>query len=494
MKQALYLILLTLAPFRCQCQLYDNKWVAGDTPLSFINFDSANVIIDSLANYNLRFTVTVANICDENGQLLYITNGVEVYDSNGDTLQNGTGINPCTYTAQLVCCGLDIPQAALFIPQPGNNRYYYLFHFTDDDTINGGPKTLYYSIVDKEGNNGKGAVAEKNISILQNTLLREGGMTACKHANGRDYWIIMGASVINTFYKFLVTPKGVKGPFTQSIGPGFPLPYDNAYSRFSQDGSKYVTGDYVGPVLVMDFDRCNGVFSNPLTIYNQGCDSPQTCSASSSVEISPNNRFVYVADVTNLNQYDLWAPNLQNSVVQLYSDSVDHTHTGELNMLQLSPDGKIYISAWNGLPFYNPLHVINTPNAKGDSCNFKYGSQPTYSHNNKLPNMINYRLGPLAGSGCDTITAINNAQMVQDDAIRISPNPATTTCTLKTDAPNQMCSAIVFDAVGRQVIPLFYNQHLSTFDFNCTSLSTGLYFITVKDEQGKVGVLKLVKQ
>ena len=94
-------------------------------------------------------------------------------------------------------------------------------------------------------------------------------------------------------------------------------------------------------------------------------------------------------------------------------------------------------------------------------------------------------------NGCAVYTNINEIPI---GIVNVFPNPATTTCTLKTDAPNQMCCAIVFDAVGRQVMPLFNNQHLSTFDFNCTSLSTGLYFVTVKNEQGKVGVLKLVKQ
>ena len=133
------------------------------------------------------------------------------------------------------------------------------------------------------------------------------------------------------------------GPYIQNIGPEFPLPLDNAYSRFSQDGNKYVTGVYEGPVLVMDFDRCSGEFSNPITIFNQGCASPNSCSGSCSVEFSPNNRFLYVCDVINLNQYDLWSTNIQDSL-QIYA--VDSGQNAGLFMLQLFPNGKIYLSTW----------------------------------------------------------------------------------------------------------------------------------------------------
>ena len=212
MKQCIFTFLGLCLAIISHAQLYGNEWIAGNNPLSFITADSNNVSIDSLSNYNLVFTFTLADICDENGNLLFISNGISIFDKNGDTLLNGNGINPCEYTSQWACCGLDIPQAALFIPQPGNNRYYYLFHFSNDLTENARPATIYYSLIDKEGNSGLGAVITKNDTVFHTSQLREGGMTACKHANGRDYWLIMGASVNGAFYKFLITPDKILGP------------------------------------------------------------------------------------------------------------------------------------------------------------------------------------------------------------------------------------------------------------------------------------------
>jgi hypothetical protein len=57
-----------------------------------------------------------------------------------------------------------------------------------------------------------------------------------------------------------------------------------------------------------------------------------------------------------------------------------------------------------------------------------------------------------------------------------------------------MSTALICDALGPQVMPLFNNQQFTTFNFSCASLAPGLYFVKVTDMEGKAGVVKLVKQ
>ena len=481
-----------MACFTCHAQLCDMNWTIGDHPVTLLNFSSDSVKLDSINSPWGNYFITNACISDEYGNYLYSTNGVYIFDRHGDTLLNGTGINPCSYTENYTCCGLNINQAALFIPQPGNNRYYYLFHFSNDDANSDRPATIYYSLIDKQGNNGLGAVIEKNVPVLHATILRGGGMTACKHANGRDYWLIMGASKVDTFYKFLITPNGIEGPFAQGIGPSFPGAFDNAYSRFSQDGSKFVTGVYEGPILVMDFDRCSGEFSNPISIYNESCPNAPSCSGSASVEFSPDNRFVYVSDVIWLTQYDLLAANIQDSV----QISLDSTQYGRLNMLQLAPDGKIYLSTWDGVLGTDSMHVINNPNGKGDTCNFKYAYQPTYTgYAVDMPNLINYRLGVLAGSGCDTITAVNNVPLINDNIARIYPNPAHQTINLTYTYNTSPVEFDLIDNIGQAVIKQILGNSQNFAQFSTATLSNGLYYWQLKDSEhtiktGKVAVVK----
>lgn len=465
-------------------QLYNAQWVIGENEsvLDFRNSDTVGIYSIPTLDY---FTVTNASICDELGNLLYYTNGINICGESA-VLQNGSGINPCAYTGYYSDQGLNINQAALFIPKPGSLRYYYLFHFSNDAPDSSRPWTIYYSIIDKQGNNGLGSVTTKNIPIYNGPELRGGGMTACKHANGRDYWLVMGGSKNNTFYKFLITPDSILGPYSQKIGPDFLGFYDVATSTFSQDGTKYATGILAGaPILVMDFDRCSGEFSNPVTLNELAGVFPNqdTIFGCYSLEFSPNGQFLYVSNPHNLVQYDLLATNVQDSVQLFLGDSSDYY---SIHMLQLGANGKLYGSTWNG--GLEALHVVNFPDRKGDSCNFVYGGQPTLTLNSMaLPNLINYKLGPLVGSGCDTIqTGLID---VGDLQFRIMPNPVNSYAYVEVGMQGHEFDLI--NASG-QVIDKKETKQVDVFDTE--RLASGVYFIRFwdKNANAELAIKKIV--
>jgi hypothetical protein len=458
-----------------QAQNYDEQWLVGDYNSVIWNFNPGGNILQRVTTINIPSTETLADICDENGNLLYCTNGIYIANSDGDTLLNGTGINPCPYTDAYAGEGLNIPQAALFVPMPGNNRFYYLFHFSAD-TLNGGrPGTLYYSLIDKEGNSAMGEVVQKNIAILQGVVLRGGGMTACKHANGRDYWIVMPGYDNNIFYKFLLIPNGILGPFTQNIGVIYPGPFDIAYSKFSQNGSAYVTGCAAGLIEILDFDRCSGEFSNATSIYHNASGDPihQPISGCSSLEFSPNGRFLYVVNSNDLTQYDLLSGNIQDSVELYAPDTAD---IAGFAMLQIAPNGKLYCSTWNG--GYNFMHVINQPDLKGDNCDFVFGGQSSQCINSvNVPNMINYKLGPLIGSGCDTLTSLQETKTKSQEP-RIIPNQADKYVYVEMGCQGNYEFELL-SAIG-QVIDRKETRQVDIFDTE--KLSNGVYFIEVIDK------------
>jgi len=173
----------------CKAQLNGVQWVLG-YDVSVLDFRN-----DTLTNYAIQpfmpFFLTSANICDSSGNLLYYTNGIYVAGADGNQIANGDSLSPCEHSSENACCGLDIPQGTLFLPMPGNARYYYLFHMSDDTFGGERPGNLYYSVIDVLGDSGKGEVISKN-NVFYRGIFRDGGMTACKHANGRDWWIIMG--------------------------------------------------------------------------------------------------------------------------------------------------------------------------------------------------------------------------------------------------------------------------------------------------------------
>jgi hypothetical protein len=495
MTKVFLIHILLLFALAGNAQSYDAQWALGYGE-SLIDFRKSDTVTVDSEPFLQGFFLTNACICDENGNFLYYTNGVNICNLN-DTLVGG-GLCDCDESDSID--GLALPQAAIFIPQPGNNRYYYLFHCWNDALQQTRPSILYYSLIDKEANGGLGEVIQKNVPIISGQILRGGGMTACKHANGRDYWLVIGASNSNGFYKFLITPDSIIGPITQYIGIDFPVDFDITYSKFSQDGSRYATGAVAGLILLMDFDRCTGEFSNPITISNNDAiatDTTQLLPGCASLEFSPNGRYLYVSGVYYLNQYDLEASNIQDSVRIYEADSNDYF---QLGFLQLGPNGKLYGSTWNG--GLEALHVVNYPDLPGDNADFMYGGQPDYTLNSiNLPNLINYQLGPLVGSTCailtpDTIkdtTGVGILHIEDADILRVLPNPADKYLYVEMGMPATEQSGKqgiyefeLFNESG-QLIATKETRQVDIFDTE--GLAAGVYFIKVLDKNNSTQVI-----
>ena len=446
-------------------QWNDAQWMLGPNTTN-IDFRSSTPVSDSIQKWMGTY-ITNAAISDDGGELLYYTNGIYIAGklSGGDSLLNGNNLNPCSFTTANTS-GLPILQASLFLKKPDSDRYFYLIHFSGD-TNNGTPFTLMYSTIDKEANFGLGAVISKNDTVYQ-TIFRRGGLAACKHANGRDWWIVLATRQTNQFNVFLLTPNGITDTLKQNIGPVYLGPFDNCYSRFSLDGTKYVTGTYVGLISVLDFDRCTGVFSKPRTISNiaAGFNSEGI----SSVEFSPNGRFVYASTSVDVKQYDLNNPNIQDSVVLF--NQTGSQHAG-ISQLSLACDGRIYGSTWDA--GYNFLHVINSPDRLGLNCNFVYGGQPTLSfYSSNLSNTANPRLGALTSSGCDTITTTQITE-TEKQQVRIQPNPANKY--VYVEMPMQ--GNYIFELLNEAGQLIEQKQTRQVDIFNTENLPSGIYYLKV---------------
>lgn len=191
---------------------------------------------------------------------------------------------------------------------------YYIFHITGEDFIANNtyevqPLHLSYSVVDMNLDIGLGGIIDtlKNIHVIEDTLTW-GGLTACKHANGRDWWVICHRYYSDKYYKLLLTPDGIEGPFEQQIATQ--IKYDvDVQATFSPDGSKFCFSNHGGWFDYMSFDRCIGQFSDPVTVING--DSLAYFGNS----FSPNSRFLYVSTLFDLYQYDTWNPDMVGNVI-----------------------------------------------------------------------------------------------------------------------------------------------------------------------------------
>jgi len=447
-----------------------------------LNFTPSDVLITTEDRW-MDYGRTVANISDEGGNLLFSTNGVFVADANGDLMQNGSGLNPSSYTSQHSSppSGLYISQGCLILPKPDTPGIYYLVHSTIDILPYARAIALYLTTVDMALANGLGGVVSKNQILVADTL-NAGKVTAVRHANGRDWWVFCHKAYTNAFYRILVSPSGVSVDGVQNIG-SVRAP-DHGQVCFSPDGTKFAYyGDLQsGDMDIYDFDRCTGLFSNPVTVPIPDANNM------AGVAFSPNSRYVYVTSVLDVNQFDTEASDIAASMVHIahwdstYSPSPPFATV--FDIAQLAPDGKIYIGTGNGTL---RMHVINNPDEPGLACNMvQHGVELPRYYFNSLPNHPNYFLGPLAGSPCDTL-ALGVQERPPSLTVSAYPNPsAGGHFTLSYPAQPTVGELEVRDVAGRVVLDERIPQWSTLHQVELAGQAAGMYQCKLTWAKGSV--------
>jgi hypothetical protein len=321
----------------------DNQWLLGLYGGLSCELNFSKGFPDTIRDQrNMDFFITEASICDTSGQLLLYTNGVWIANRNGDSLQGTEGFNPGTYTNFYGDDGMGFPQGAMVIPKPGNYQEYLIFYITAENIIahrdtDVQPLYLSYSKIDMSLDNGMGGIVadRKNIHIVNDTV-SQGRITACKHANGRDWWVVIHKYYSDLYYKILITPDTML-VYTQTIGENFTSNDIDGMAVFSPDGSQYAQLNINDTIDLLQFDRCTGEFSTPKYLFvpdSGGLSATIGCS------FSPNGRYLYANSYLQMYQFDTWAkdPNQSRVLIDTFPYS---TYFDYFFIHQLAPDNKI---------------------------------------------------------------------------------------------------------------------------------------------------------
>lgn len=299
-----------------------------------------NVI--ALTDGQLNTREGCATIADKNGNLLFYTDGITIWNKNHQVMQNGTDLmgHPST------------TQSATIVPKPGSQNLYYVF--TLDYQIH--PNGFRYSIVDIGLDGGLGSVtSEKNVLIYTPS---DEKISIVKHANNHDYWVVTHGCGNNTFYSYLLTSSGLNAtPVSSNVGSIVSLEESDVwgYMKISPDGSKLAICHSTKNSELFHFDNATGLVSNPIVLTTGG--------GVYGLEFSPDSNILYLPlnspTVNKTLQFDLNASDIVGSAFTLSNPSNTYG-----SAFQLGPNGKIYI-AQSGT---KKLGVINNPNLLGDAC------------------------------------------------------------------------------------------------------------------------------
>jgi gliding motility-associated-like protein len=339
-------------------------WYFGD--MAGIDFRNGTAI--SLTDQDVMTSFkSSAVISDSLGNLLFFTDGKRVWNRNFSLMPNANSLEG----------DLGVTQPAIIVPVPSNQNKYYIFTidvmiYETDNTFK--TQGLCYTIIDMtmRGNTGD-ARDTMNFPLLKPVCQK---LTAVKHKNQLDYWVIVHEWNSKRFFSYLVNSTGISNPVICNVGSfmggGFNDQNNaNGYMKASPDGSKIALAiSGLNKTELYDFNNSTGVISNPVsyTTTDPGI-SPY------GVEFSPDNKKLYV---TLLQLVGNGPPNFASKIYQfdllsgfsnpVLIDSIPGIRTGGL---QLATDGRIYVSRTINLDGKkDSLEVIYNPMRPGKECNY----------------------------------------------------------------------------------------------------------------------------
>lgn len=432
-------------------QKQNNIWFFGTN--AGVNFNSGTPV--ALNNSPFQQTEGTACISDLNGNFLFYTDGLKVWNKNFNLMPNGTGLRGHSSSTQ----------SALIVPMPGDCNLYYIFTVPAEDTMT----PLCYSIVDMRMDSGRGDISAKNIPLYSPVTER---LCATLKANNKDYWIVVKGFGQKTFLSFSLTSTGLDPiPVTSSVGTQSTSIHDAlGYMKISPDHSKlcYATLYGNGATELFNFNNTTGIVSDALSL---------PAFAGYGVEFSPDNSKLYISTLNapfQITQYNLNAGSptqIQNSGILVYTTSLTTPQYG--GALQLGPDNKIYVSRLQK----NFLGCINNPNQPGVTCN--YTDSAVNLGINKcqdgLPNFI-VKYSPKQDSICQTQPSDTSASSCEITNItKIYPNPFTSILIINKNITTCKVRLNVYNAIGQTLL-----QNIALNDgpniINFEKFASGVYF------------------
>ena len=408
-------------------QKEDYIWMIGRGSPNFPLFTTSKIDFHhyppqmEIVLQDFDFNIAASMTSTSEGNLVCYSNGVDIQNNQHEIIENGMELLDYMFYP----AGLVTPQGSLILPVPDQyNQYFFLtteaIFFDYQGIFAGGVHPILISRIDMNENNDLGKVIKRN-TLLNTDTLSPGQIVATRHANGRDWWILASKFRSNLYYRYLLTPEGIIEQMPQEVG--FQLHDDLGQAVFSPDGTKYARYNEDGIAKkvfldLYDFDRCTGFLSN----HQQDSINLRVPGG---IAFSPNSRYLYISLWEEIWQYDLQAPDVFSSGILVaeydgfLGDNQGLQYHNRFFMMQLAPDGRIYINIPNTNSQY--LHVIQYPDRAGLDCEVRQHAIQLPAFNAfTLPNLPWYRLGPEDGSACDTL-GLDNLPMAH---FRFDPDPS----------------------------------------------------------------------
>ena len=217
----LYKLLFCLLFFNANSQndLQNANWIFGN--LAWLDFNNDNVVSNSMAAYGNSVTSITPNpiyqalegcasVSDEDGNLLFFTDGARVYR----IIDNEINIIDYSTPLDNLLGNYSSVQNVIIIPRPNHQGVYYIITISGYTSSFPDFKGLAWSEFDFNTNQfiSKNNIMSDGTILFDHSFLnRSEAITSCVAANGADVWLIVHME--NTSYSnilsYLVTEEGI---------------------------------------------------------------------------------------------------------------------------------------------------------------------------------------------------------------------------------------------------------------------------------------------
>lgn len=292
------------------------------------------------------------SVSDANGNLLFYSDGLEVYDHTNARMPNGHGLRGHKSSTS----------SAVVVPYPKHPGKYYLFCV--DQNLSTNNIGVTYNIIDMNANYKRGDVVTKNVVLQERTDEKIAVTSSC----GKDgYWVVIHKAQTDMFMAYNITEFGLN---TQPVishcqTSTYVLP-EIGYMKFSPTGRFMVNANTLSERLeLFSFDKSTGkleLIAFDQTQYHRELNPKEQTYYG--VAFSTEEKFFYVSTLESAEvfQYDMKDPSKVMKTKTMIA-KLDLT----AGAIQMGPDNMLYMT--DGYMSHY-IHRIEAPEMKGSMCKF----------------------------------------------------------------------------------------------------------------------------
>jgi len=538
-----FLTLCFFTQFTFYGQGENNNWYFGERlGLNFNTVPPSLLLNSNMTIQNNNAGNGCASISTADGQILFYSDGSQIYNKLGNQMPNGN-----------FPLGGVTNQPALFVPHPGNPNLYYFFmtrgEFSLCNCSGDALKRFTYSVIDKTLNNNQGGIVTNQKDLPLHNFAGS-SMTIAKTNSEDGYWLLNSYhSYFNgntELFAIKIDDLGMHPAVVSSI-PNFDVTsiYGNGM-KVSPDNQKVaIFSKMTSSMKVFLFNSATGILGNEII-------SCTNCTLTSIEFSSDSNQLFTTSNVGASVVY-----NLQGTLPahRAYADA------GYLG-LQRAIDGNIYLTRKgifqgqdSNIKLYKILNQnsflnssidntsISFPNIVGNNLpqfipllqrpceSINLVSEPNlaiFTYNNKSDittqgnYLINQSIQNITMQARDFILLKSNTQIKNgstflakiqqcsegllketysekkmnlkdqsENTIKLYPNPNNGNFTIFLNKEMENASIEIFDIYGKTIFK--GKSETATFDLNLPGLNSGMYLVKISNNNSSE-TLKFIKK